>query len=265
MNLFNIIDDLQRVDEEIIDRLEHASRRNFLCSLSNLGTKVAAAAVPMAVASIFNKATAQSAMAKEVLEFALTLEYLEAEYYNKGLATPGLIPANRMDMFDQIRDHEVAHVKVLETALGLAPNAKKPNFDFTAKGTLAPFSSYDSFVFLSHAFEDLGVRAYKGQAGKLINDDAILETALRIHSVEARHAAVVRRELSDIRNNPKIKAWITLSEGSPAPVYANEHTTMHIGKDIMGIAGKSKEAISEAFDEPLTKEEVLAIAKPFLA
>jgi hypothetical protein len=265
MNLYNIINDLQRVDEDIIDRMEHASRRNFLCDLRSLGTKVAAAAVPMAVASVFNKATAQSAMAKEVLEFALTLEYLEAEFYNMGLATSGLIPANRMDMFDQIRDHEVAHVKLLEMALGLAPNAKKPNFDFTAKGMFAPFASYDTFVFLSHAFEDLGVRAYKGQATKLINDDAILETALRIHSVEARHAAVVRRELSDIRNNPDIKAWITLDEGSPAPVYANEDTTMHIGVDIMGIAGKSKEAITEAFDEPLTKEEVLAIAMPFLA
>lgn len=265
MNLFNIIDDLQQVDGEIVDRLEHASRRSFFGTLSNLGTKAAMAAAPMAAAALFNKATAQSAMAKEVLEFALTLEYLEAEFYTRALATPGLIPVNRAAMFDQIRMHEVAHVKILEAALGLQPNAKKPNFDFTAKGMFAPFSSYDTFVFLAHAFEDLGVRAYKGQAGKLINDDAILQTALQIHSVEARHAAVVRRELSDIRNNPNIEAWITLAEGSPAPVYAVEDNTRHAGIDITGLAGKSKEVITEAFDEPLTKEEVLNIAMPFLA
>mgnify|MGYP003578748935 CR=1 FL=1 len=140
----------------------------------------------------------------------------------------------------------------------------KPNFNFTAGGADV-FSNYDTFVFLSHAFEDLGVRAYKGQAGNLINDDAILQAALQIHSVEARHAAVVRRELSMIRNNMAIEPWITNAEGSPAPIYAGEDNTTHGGVNIMGIAGKSKEAITEAFDEPLTKEQVLAIAMPFFA
>ncbi|WP_247237313.1 ferritin-like domain-containing protein [Telluribacter sp. SYSU D00476] len=263
MNLFKIIDDLQQIDGEAIDRLEHASRRSFISNLGKLGTKAAAVAAPIAVASVFNKATAQSAMAVEVLKFALTLEYLEAEFYTMGLNRSGLIPANRRDMFDQIRKHEVAHVKLLEGALGLTANQNKPNFNFSAAG-IDPFASYENFVFLAHAFEDLGVRAYKGQAGNLINDDAILETALRIHSVEARHAAVVRRELSDLRNDPNIKAWITNAEGSPAPIYAGEDNTTHAGVNIMGIAGKSKEAVTEAFDEPLTKEAVLAIAGPFI-
>ncbi|GAB3167239.1 ferritin-like domain-containing protein [Telluribacter humicola] len=263
MNLFKIIDDLQQIDGEAIDRLEHASRRSFISNLGSLSKKAALAAAPVAVASMFNKATAQSAMAVEVLQFALTLEYLEAEFYTMGVNKAGLIPAETMDVFDQIRKHEVAHVKLLENALGLTPNQNKPNFNFNVMG-LDPFNNYADFVFLAHAFEDLGVRAYKGQAGNLINDDAILQVALQIHSVEARHAAEVRHILSMMRNNPNIEPWITLAQGEPAPVYAGEDNTTHAGLDVMTVTSKSKEAVTEAFDEPLSKQAVLDIAKPFI-
>jgi hypothetical protein len=119
-------------------------------------------------------------------------------------------------------------------------------------------------VFLSHAFEDTGVRAYKGQAGALINDPALLEYALQIHSIEARHAAKARAILSEIRSNPAIKPWITLNEGSPAAVYAGDDNTVQGGVDIRGIAGKSDKAVTEAFDEPLTKDQVLAIGGLFI-
>jgi hypothetical protein len=59
---------------------------------------------------------------------------------------------------------------------------------------------FETFATLSQTFEDLGVSAYKGQAVNLIEYDDILTAALRIHSVEARHAAAVRR----IRN---MKPW----------------------------------------------------------
>jgi hypothetical protein len=51
---------------------------------------------------------------------------------------------------------------------------------------------------VSHALEDTGVRAYKEQAGNLMaaEDKPLLEYALQIHSVEARHASVVRRLLN---------------------------------------------------------------------
>ena len=54
-------------------------------------------------------------------------------------------------------------------------------------------SNFETYLTLSQTFEDLGVAAYKGQAGNLIANDGILQTALQIHSVEARHAAIVRK------------------------------------------------------------------------
>ena len=68
-----------------------------------------------------------------------------------------------------------------------------PRFDFTGKGAYpAVFSDFATFAAVSSTFEDLGVAAYKGQAPNLLGT-ATLTVALRIHSVEARHAAEVRR------------------------------------------------------------------------
>src|ERR1700755_447024 len=67
-----------------------------------------------------------------------------------------------------------------------------PPVDFTAGGKYADvFSNFKTFATLSATFEDLGVAAYKGQAGNLIGTP-VLTTALQIHSVEARHASAVR-------------------------------------------------------------------------
>ncbi|MPR33408.1 ferritin-like domain-containing protein [Salmonirosea aquatica] len=261
MNIFKIIDEIQQIDGDAIGRIEHATRRSFMTKFSR---NLTAAALPVAMASIVNKAYAQSAMAVDVLNFALTLEYLEDEFYKMGNMASGLIPAKYTLVYNQIGKHESQHVAFLKGALGSAAVAK-PNFDFSAGGTFPnPFGVFDTFAFLSHAFEDTGVRAYKGQAGNLINDPQILEYALQVHSVEARHAAKSRDILSEIRNAPQIKPWITLNEGSPAAVYAGDDNTVQGGTDINGIAGKSKQAITEAFDEPLTKDEVLAIAKLFI-
>ncbi len=90
----------------------------------------------------------------------------------------------------------------------------------------------------------------------------ILTVALQIHSVEARHAAEVRRLRGE-------KGWISGdSRGSlPAPtqpVYSGEGNTTQGGANLNGLAGLSNAAITEAFDEPLSKETVLAIASLFI-
>jgi hypothetical protein len=110
------------------------------------------------------------------------------------------------------------------------------------------------------------VRAYKGQAGNLMaaEDKPLLEYALQIHSIEARHASVVRRLLNTRGFVVGTKGWITLAQGSPAAVYAGDDNLIQGGVNLTGLAGKSNEAISEAFDEPLTKDAVLAIAGPFI-
>ncbi|KAA0991948.1 ferritin-like domain-containing protein [Dyadobacter aurulentus] len=272
MNLFNILDQFEKFDGDAVDRIGYTSRRFFLNKISS---KVAAAATPVILAGAINKAYAQSADAVEVLKFALTLEYLENEFYQLGNDASGLIPDMYKPVFEQIEKHELAHVKFLESALKIDPFAAKPTFDFTVGGTYAAFTNFDTFVFLSHAFEDTGVRAYKGQAGTLINDPQILEYALQVHSVEARHASISRKILAKIRNSKSIKSWITLDEGSPAPVYkgSNSEATIVQGGlnlldlDLAGIPdGDSTrfKAATEAFDEILTKQETLDIATPFI-
>ncbi|HEX9956898.1 MAG TPA: ferritin-like domain-containing protein [Fibrella sp.] len=261
MNLQNILNELESVDGEIFDRLAHVSRRNMFSMWANKAAKVAAPAV---LVSAFGSAYGQSGLPQnvvDVLNFALTLEYLEAEFYVRGTDTPNLIPQIYRTVFLQIRKHEEAHVRLLQSVLG-AQAVKKPTFDFTAKGAFpGVFANFETFAALAQTFEDVGVRAYKGQAGNLLNAPAVLEVALNIHSVEARHAAKVR----ELRGQ---EPWITrdmTSTGVPAPVYAGENQTTQLGVNLMAVSGKSQDAVTESFDEPLTKEQVLALAGPFIA
>ena len=102
-----------------------------------------------------------------MLNFALTLEYLEAAFYKTGNGSSGLIPAEYRALFRTIGEHETAHVALLQRALGAAA-VKAPKVDFTAGGKYADvFSNFKTFATLSATFEDLGVAAYKGQAGNL--------------------------------------------------------------------------------------------------
>jgi len=168
---------------------------------------------------------------------------------------------------ERIGKDEAAHVALLRQTLGSSA-VKKPTFDFTAGGAFADvFSNYRTFLALSQSFEDTGVRAYKGQAGNLLGSDDILTVALQIHSVEARHAATVRQ----IRGQTP---WITgNSRGDlPAatqPIYDGEAAFTQGGADLRTIAKEgqidlSVDDLSGAFDEPLSKGKVLAIAKLFI-
>ncbi len=194
-----------------------------------------------------------------VLNFALTLEHLEADFYSTAIDTNGLIPAGMRDVIDQIRKHEVAHVRFLRTALGSDAIAK-PEFDFTAGGTFADvFRNPETFMAVAQAFEDTGVRAYKGQAAYLMPHRTLLRQALQIHSVEARHAAQIRR----MRRQ---KGWITGANGGGMPsatdgVYRGENNGFHF---ILAQPGSDKTALTESFDEPLTRGQVLTIVAPFI-
>ena len=198
----------------------------------------------------------------DVLNFALTLEYLEDEFYRTALGSSGLIPRDTQDVFQQIGKHETAHVALLKSVLGSKAVAK-PNFDFTAGGAFGDvFRNYQTFLAVSQALEDTGVRAYKGQAGNLKDNAKILTVALQIHSVEARHAAEVRRLRGE-------KGWITGDSRRtlPAPtqaIYNGDGNTTQGGASLANLAGLSNDAITESFDEPLTKEAVLAIAGLFI-
>ena len=282
MNLLNVINEIEKIDPEVYERLD--GRRAAVKNLAGAGGKLALAAIPFALGSLFSKAYGQSASGQilDVLNFALTLEYLEADFYNRGLAAPGLIPAGERLSFQVISDHENQHVEFLRSTiseLGGTP-VSMPTFDFSAgNGTgtgpfAAVFSNYDLFLAVSQTFEDTGVRAYKGQAGNLISNNAILRAALQIHSVEARHAAHVR-EVRSRTNSALVEAmpqpWITLNQSNintsaVQPSYDGEELTVQAGIQIVGINGFdiTAEDASEAFDEPLTKEQVIAIVDPFI-
>lgn len=283
MNLQNILNDIEKVDPEVYDKMD--TRRKTMQQFAKIGGRVALAAIPLALGGMFKKAYGQvSSTIVDTLQFALTLEYLEAEFYTLGVASAGLIPAGApTGAITTIRDHETAHVNFLKTtitALGATP-VPKPTFDFTAgngsgNGPFAGvFSNYALFLAVAQAFEDTGVRAYKGQAGNLITNNDVLTAALNIHSVEARHASHIRQMRrangSLVPAGVTVKPWITLNQsgiGSPAvqPIYNGEETTMQAGVQITGINGTSisADAASESFDEPLTKAEVLAIVDPFI-
>ena len=248
---------------DVIDK--NFSRRAALTKGLGLGLKAAMAMVPLGLAdALTNKAHATPAptTVTKILNYALTLEYLEAAYYKMGLASAGLIPATDMTIFMQISKHETAHVALLKqtiTTLGDTP-VDEPTFDFTAGGGYPDvFSNYQTFLALSNAFEDLGVRAYKGQAVALMGSGDVLTAALDIHSVEARHASEVRR----LRG---LKGWISYAaaNGLPGLIYDGEENVIEAGINVPSITTVSEGSVTEAFDEPLDMTTVLGLAGPFI-
>ncbi len=163
----------------------------------------------------------------KILNFALNLEYLEAEYYlravyGRGLAdedigqNPGKVIGGGMVEFksENIRAHaeeiakdEEAHVKFLRLALGDGA-VSRPKINFTDAFTTAaraagvvgpedsfdPFSSELAFLFGAFVFEDVGVSAYNG-AAPFISSGDYLEAAAGILAVEAYHAGEIRTQL----------------------------------------------------------------------
>ncbi|MDQ3394274.1 MAG: ferritin-like domain-containing protein [Bacteroidota bacterium] len=264
MKIFEILDKYNVTPEELNT---FTSRREAFIKLGSFGKKVAIAAVPISfAASASNKVFAKTLAHLDVLNFALILEYLEAEYYTMGLAANGLIPAGKdRAIFELIEKHEVDHVAFLIAAIEAYDGTPvdKPTFDFTANGAFDPFNDYPTFLALSQAFEDTGVRAYKGQAANLMAEPELLTAALQIHSVEARHASEVRR----LRG---LKGWITHDErgmGMPEAaqaVYAGEDNLIQGGVDVRTVTSVGEDGITESFDEPLTMEEVLAIGGLFI-
>ena len=237
-----------------------SSRRAALRQTGKIGLGVALAAVPFIKPG---RAKAQSSDGDfGILNYALTLEYLERSFYRQAIDTD-LIPAAVAPLFDTIEADEAAHVALLAgaiTAAGGTP-VDYEDSDFTFDGFLGDFASIAT---LAQGLEDTGVRAYKGQAAAIVSKD-YLTVALQIHSVEARHAAAIRR----LDASPAAQGWIPLDQPDApdpiAPVYAGEDNTEQGGVDLSSaLSGYSDIQITEAFDETLTMDEVLAIAGQFI-
>jgi rubrerythrin len=115
-----------------------------------------------------------------ILNYALTLEYLEAAFYNEATAN-GFATGQTKIVLKRTTEDENIHVAALKNVLG-SKAVKEPKFDF---GTTTTNTS--EFLATAYALENVGVHAYHGQAFN-IQDPKVLKAAITIATVEARHA-----------------------------------------------------------------------------
>ncbi len=248
---------IEHVNDATVDRRGMLKR----AGLGALGLGALAGAGALIPA---RKASAQAANVDvAVLNFALNLEYLEAEYYLRALTGQGLQAADRVggdgslpgvvtalpntlvsfktDILRQyaqtIAADEQAHVRALRAALGTAA-AASPAIDvgpaFTtlalAAGLIAPGQTFNpyrdeiSFLVGAFIFEDVGVTAYGG-AAPLITDKGYLGAAASILAVEAYHAATVRTFLA------------IMGGGNVTDAIANLRSTLSAGAPNLDDAG----------------------------
>jgi len=121
----------------------------------------------------------------KIANYALTLEFLEADFYRQAVKN-GAFANEQYRVFAALTfEHEAAHVKALKGLLGKAA-IKSPTFDFGDTVT-----DPQKFAATAQVLEDTGVAAYAGQ-GPNILQKPVVQAALSIHSVEARHAAWIR-------------------------------------------------------------------------
>jgi hypothetical protein len=304
-------------EPEVAERL--VTRREAIAKGASVSSTVAAGlalgTVPIALAALAKDAFAQGTpgTVQAVIDFALMLEILENEFYKAVLGTSSSsaqnaafapvrasVPAEVIPALQLIQKHEAEHVQfLLANGAVNSLNLNANSFDFTGgrgsgTGPFARATSELAFLLLvTQAVEDTGVRAYKGQAPNLMSNSVVLEAALRIHSVEARHASKIRRLRRSTSTSQTVLRYSGTVSGSGAAaagaanvasppagavsalelIYASEGNTTHAGVDVTTLSYSAVSgfptgsaltaAAQEAFDEPLTKAQVVSIVQPF--
>jgi hypothetical protein len=209
-NFKNVIELDSVQAEQQINRIRYKralARRNFIKNVSLAGVGIAAGAMIEGCSnnSVTN-AQAPAIPQTDVLNFALNLEYLEAEFYS--VAVTGAVLGSSVtgeasnatggakvtftdprvaDIAAEINADETLHVKFLRSALGASAVAE-PKINLNALGI--GFASQAQFLTLSRAFEDTGVSAYAGAATLLSGNN--LQAAAQILGTEAYHAGNIR-------------------------------------------------------------------------
>src|ERR1700691_6120488 len=182
------------------------ARRNFIKNVGLAGVGIAAGAMMEACSNNSTNAQTAAIPQTDVLNFALNLEYLEAEFYSiavtgnrlssavtgaNSTATGGakvtFTDSRVADIAAEINADETLHVKYLRSALGGIAVAE-PAINLNALGI--GFASQAQFLTLARAFEDTGVSAYAGAATYLSGNN--LQAAAQILATEAYHAGNIR-------------------------------------------------------------------------
>jgi rubrerythrin len=142
-----------------------------------------------------------------ILNYALTLEYLESTFYAMGLQQTNL--GDNKKYIEPIAAHEAAHVQAITATLQKLNQqpAAKPNFKFP-NGT---FTDTQMFLKTAMTFEETGVKAYHGQVTLIQNGD-ILAAAASIAGVESRHASVLSLILGQKPVPAPVEAHATMDE-----------------------------------------------------
>lgn len=249
---------MSNAPEKIEEEVATSSRRRFIAAagMTTLGalgaSKLSALGSPLDAALATDVPVGQlAAVDNAVLNFALNLEYLEAEYYLRAAFGRGLDDADvtgsgdpggvtggsavpfRTQAFreyaEEIARDEEAHVKFLRAALG-GDKVARPTIDLDQSFTNAaiaagliqqgqtfdPFADETSFLLGAFIFEDVGVTAYKG-AAPLLRNKTVLEAAAGILAVEAYHAGIIRTVLYSIRQSKAAKAISDLRDRADGP------------------------------------------------
>ena len=199
----------------------------------------------------------------EVVEYALTLEKLEADFYRRALTAVQngslSVPQVAQEALISYGEDEETHVTDLSAvlrSLGGDPDTVTlpANPNYSAILNRDPFANPTDLLLAGQYVEDLGVAAYKGQVQNLLAagdaGEAVLAGALAIHSVEARHATGIRF-LRESLLNADVRPWIT----NASSVIYNENR-----EDTDSVIPFD----SDAFDGYATREEVLALVSPIL-
>lgn len=177
------------------DTIEQAghTRRTFIKGAAATGLMAIAfgSSSRAADAATFAKANLQDLTDADILNFALLLEHLEAEFY-KGAVDSGVLTDYSVGIITELRDNEITHVEFLTKALMDAGMAEEDLSSAEDINTDAfDYSSEAAILEVSEVLEETGVGAYTGAAALLDSKD-FLAAAGSIEQVEARHHGAIR-------------------------------------------------------------------------
>ncbi len=278
MNVRDLIKAIGDTDPQFFE--QGASRRSLV---HRFASKASALTIPLVVSAFLPKAEAKTtSKIGEGFSLALRITHLQRGLYEMGLNASGLTikPSDRAAL-EKILSIKHARIELFTQLIDQIGEDQPliPVIDYTGgygAGTgpfQKVFQDFEQFLNLAQCLEDVSVRAYKGQISIFMVHSDFMQTLLRAHSSEARIAAKVRMMRRDLPGStPLLEPWVRGDQSHLPDVffenfYSGEANTTQMGFAIPGINGMpvNHHAATEAFDEPLPADRVMAVVQKFFA